>query len=234
MDLEARATLAFFDADRHLSVETDATACGATASVAILHALDAPATPFFLSKKLALTVAHVGDTRVILCAADGCIAHTMTEAHHADGRTESSRLRRMMGSSLFTDSFGESRWMGALENTRCLGDLRYKPFGVTPEPQVQTKLLENEDWAYVILVSDGISSVVSDDEIVDLARHANTPKEAAQRVLSYAEDMGSEDNGTVLVVPLSGWGKVRGPDKTQDLRAYRRTNMIGSERQRRM
>lgn len=52
------------------------------------------------------------------------------------------------------------RWMGALVNTRwwvtrgdpnsssaqpdalSLGDLRFKKFGVTPEPQVKTKLLE--------------------------------------------------------------------------------------------
>jgi len=85
----------------------------------------------------------------------------MTENHHADARIESIRLRRMMGSSVITDSFGESRWMGALTNTRwwgisagdawnlpslhqqfSLGDLRYKRFGVTPEPEVRTKLLD--------------------------------------------------------------------------------------------
>jgi len=32
--------------------------------------------------------------------------------------------------------------MGALQNTRSLGDLKWKPFGVTPEPTVRTKLLE--------------------------------------------------------------------------------------------
>lgn len=56
----------------------------------------------------------------------------MTENHHHDSRVESARLRRMMGSSLITDSYGESRyintlfrtyahpsrWMGALANTR--------------------------------------------------------------------------------------------------------------------
>jgi protein phosphatase PTC6 len=77
----------------------------------------------------------------------------------------------------------------------------------------------------MILVSDGVSSAVSDDEMVDLARNAPTPREAAQRILSYAEDMGAEDNMTALVVPLAGWGKVRGPDKTAELRAYRREQM---------
>jgi len=38
----------------------------------------------------------------------------------------------------------------------------------------------------------------------------------------------------VIVVPLAGWGKVTGPDKTKDLRDYRRVQAVGSERQRRM
>jgi len=58
LDLEARMTLAFFDVDRHLSADSMAQSCGATASVAILHPLDSPATPFFSAQRLALTVAH--------------------------------------------------------------------------------------------------------------------------------------------------------------------------------
>ena len=32
--------------------------------------------------------------------------------------------------------------MGVLENTRSLGDFKYKPFGLTPEPEVRQKLLK--------------------------------------------------------------------------------------------
>ena len=32
--------------------------------------------------------------------------------------------------------------MGVLENTRSLGDFKFKPFGVTPEPEVREKLLK--------------------------------------------------------------------------------------------
>lgn len=78
------------------------------------------------------------------------------------------------------------------------------------------------DWAFLVLVTDGISSVVSDAEIVDLARQNLSPKKAADTILSFAEEMGSEDNGTAIVLPLAGWGKVRGPDRTKELREYRR------------
>ncbi|EAU92668.2 hypothetical protein CC1G_01713 [Coprinopsis cinerea okayama7 len=234
LDLETRATLTFFEVDKNLSVDPVSQTCGATASVALLHSLDAPATPFFAAQKLALTVAHCGDTRVMLCPVKGGKAFPMTDNHHADSRTESSRLRRMMGSSLITDSFGESRWMGALVNTRCLGDLRYKRFGVTPEPEIRTKLVDGSEWAYMVLVSDGVSSMLSDDEIIDLARHAPDPRIAAQRIVSFAQELGGDDNTTAIVVPLAGWGKIEGPDNTKELREYRRLQAIGTERQRRM
>jgi len=158
----------------------------------------------------------------------------MTENHHADARVESIRLRRMMGSALITDSFGESRWMGALANTRGLGDLQYKKFGVTPEPEVRTKLLEGNEWAYIVFFSDGVSSILSDEEVVDLARDAPDPKTAADRILAFAEELGGEDNATAIVVPLAGWGNIQGSDKTQGLREYRVRQAVGSERQRRM
>lgn len=234
MDLEARATEAFFEVDRNLSTDEVFQSCGATASVALLHSLDAPATPFFTAQTLSLTVAHCGDTRVLLCSTDRGQVFPMTENHHADAHVETIRLRRMMGSSLITDSFGESRWMGILSNTRCLGDLRYKKFGVTPEPQVRSKLLQGKDWAYLVFVSDGVSSILSDEEVVDLARNARDPKSAAESILAFAQELGGDDNATALVVPLAGWGKIQGPDRTKELREYRRQQAVGSERQRRM
>ncbi|KAH9044787.1 protein serine/threonine phosphatase 2C [Lactarius pseudohatsudake] len=211
MDLHARATLAFFEyADPR-------------PPVAILHSLDTPSTPFFSAQKIALTVVHVGDTRVLLCSTHGGLARAMTENHRAEGRVESTRLRRMMGTGVITDSFGDARWMGALENTRSLGDLKWKPWGVTAEPEVKTKLIE-----------DGVSSVVSDQEIVDLARGATSPRHATKRILSFAEEMGSSDNMTAIVLPFSGWGQISGYDRTKKLREYRSSQMIGAERQRRM
>jgi len=124
--------------------------------------------------------------------------------------------------------------MGVLANTRCLGDLRYKKFGVTAEPEVRTKVLEGADWAFLVLVSDGISAILSDDEIVDLVRDTNDPKSAAEKILTFSEELGGNDNATAIVIPLAGWNKIDGPDKTRELRDYRRLQAVGSERQRRM
>jgi len=113
--------------------------------------------------------------------------------------------------------------------------MKFKPYGVTAEPEVKTKLLNGPDWAYAVLVTDGVSSVLSDPEIVDLARNSSDPKVAAKKILEFAEEVGGgEDNATVIVLPLAGWGNIRGPDGTKELREYRRNEAIGSERRRRM
>lgn len=119
-----------------------------------------------------------------------------------------------------------------------LGDLRYKKFGVTAEPEVRTKVLEGSgvhrrsefqsepflgaDWAFLVLVSDGISAILSDNEIVDLVRDVNDPKTAAEKILAFSEELGGNDNATAIVIPLAGWNKIDGPDKTRELRDYRR------------
>ena len=69
---------------------------------------------------------------------------------------------------------------------------------------------------------------------MDLARNVSDPQQAASAIISFAEELGSEDNATVIVVPLAGWSRIRGPDKTKELRDYRRRQAVGNERQRRM
>lgn len=228
-DLEARATTAFFEVDRGLSGEKEVRFSGATASVALLQTLDKPAPPFFAAENVALTVAHVGDTSVAICGVDGTVT-PMTRKHHAETPVESTRLRRVVGSALVMDSFGEARWMGVLENTRSLGDFEYKPCGVTPEPEVREKLLKGSECSHIVLTSDGISSLVSHKEVNDLVRFAPTPAEGAKRVLSFAENIGSEDNATVIVLPLLGWGKPQGNDATKELREYKLNQAVTKRR----
>lgn len=84
-----------------------------------------------------------------------------------------------------------------------------------------------------MLVSDGVTSILSDAEIVDVARGSHDPQRAANAIINLAEELGSEDNATAIVVPLAGWGNTTGDDKTLELRNYRKKMMEGSERQRR-
>jgi protein phosphatase PTC6 len=81
---------------------------------------------------------------------------------------------------------------------------------------------KGEDHCYLILVTDGLTSLMSDQEIIDLARNSIDPTRAAKTIVHFGEDLGAQDNCTCIVVPLAGWGKVGGKDRTEERREYRR------------
>ena len=78
------------------------------------------------------------------------------------------------------------------------------------------------DYACLILVTDGLTSLISNQEICDLTRGKADPTKAAWAILDFAEDLNPQDNCTCVVVPLKGWGKVKGEDMTKQRREYRR------------
>lgn len=83
-------------------------------------------------------------------------------------------------------------------------------------------LCSGRDYCYMVLVTDGISTLISNQEIIDLARNAHDPYRAARTIVDFAEDLGAQDNCTCIVVPLAGWGRVGGRDETEERREYRR------------
>lgn len=86
-----------------------------------------------------------------------------------------------------------------------------------------------------MLLTDGVTNSISDGEIVDLARGISDPTVAAKTIVKFAEDVGSDDNLTCIIVPLPGWGKMKGVDSSASRREYRlkqKSNLSG--RQRRM
>ncbi|KAL1413157.1 Protein phosphatase 2C 6 [Vanrija albida] len=236
MTLEERLTLAFLKADQMLrkEIEGGAEHTGSTASVVLLHSLDEPAQPHWAAKKIHLTVAQVGDTRVLLCNKKTGEAKALTDRHHAESRIEADRLRRMGTDRLISDSFGETRWMGAIENTRGFGDFEYKASGVTVEPEVRTSIIDGAENCYLIFVTDGLTSLLSDQELVDLARRSIDPTRAAKTIVHFGEDLAAQDNCTCIVVPLAGWGEVGGEDSTAARREYRRqqADMLSTRMQR--
>ena len=61
--------------------------------------------------------------------------------------------------------------------------------------------------AFLVLGSDGLSFAISDQEIVDIGNQSLNPAEACNRLTDQAQHFGSEDNVTVMVIPLGAWGK---------------------------
>jgi protein phosphatase PTC6 len=97
-------------------------------------------------------------------------------------------------------------------------------FYTTP-PVLSLIFLADQDYSHLLLLSDGLTETLSDQELVDLCRppenHLNehsspqaawdhwNPQDAAKRIIDFAEEVGASDNMTVLVIRLGGWGKVR-------------------------
>lgn len=119
-----------------------------------------------------------------------------------------------------------------------VGDGEWKSSGVTAEPEVISRVLNGkaccadavpgyssfagDDYAYMVLLTDGLTSLMSDQEIVDLARNSIDPARAAKTIVHFGEDLGAQDNCSCIVIPLAGWGHVGGIDRTEARREYRR------------
>ncbi|RUP50544.1 hypothetical protein BC936DRAFT_138664 [Jimgerdemannia flammicorona] len=194
---------------------------GSTASIVIVEPKDG--TPFWESGQIDLVVGHVGDTRILLCDVPTGTAIPLTTFDHHPGATgEHERLRKYAG-FITTDSWGDERVLGTLQTSRAIGDRRMKRFGVSAEPDVTRRNVTGLDAAFLVLFTDGISSVMSNQEIVDIIKQYDDPTTAATKLVDVAEQLGTEDNCTVMIVRLPGWGRPM-PDLTKDLRRYRTEN----------
>ncbi|TVY31236.1 Protein phosphatase 2C-like protein, partial [Lachnellula occidentalis] len=178
---------------------------GSTASIAMIST--PTPTPFWHpASPSTLVAAHVGDTRILLCDTATGLAKPITTNHHPSSPIESTRLRRY-AATFVTDSFGEER-MSGLANTRAFGDMRSKRIGVSAEPEITRVELSPAEYSFIVLISDGVSGTLGDQEIVDVVKEAKTPEQGARDVVAFATEVSREgDNATCLVVRLGGLGE---------------------------
>ncbi|KAI9647433.1 Protein phosphatase 2C 6 [Ciborinia camelliae] len=205
---------------------------GSTASVAMIST--PTPTPFWHpSSPSTLMVAHVGDTRIILCETLTGLAKPVTTNHHPSSPVEGGRLRRY-AATFVTDSFGEER-MSGLANTRAFGDMRSKRIGVSAEPEIRRVEISPAEYSFLVLVSDGVSGTLSDQEIVDVVKEAKTPEQGAKDVVSFATEVSKEgDNATCLIVRLGGWERRieggMGSMGTKEVRDYKKGEAMDPRR----
>lgn len=176
---------------------------GSTGSIAMIS--PPSPTPFWHpAGPSSLLVAHVGDTKVLLCSTATGEAIPLTANHHPSSPIEAARLRRY-AATFVTDSFGEER-MSGLANTRAFGDVQSKRIGVSAEPEVNRIEMGAAEFSFLVMMSDGISGTLLDQEVVDIIKEARTPEQGARDVVSFATEVTKEgDNATCLVIRLGGW-----------------------------
>ncbi|BAO38854.1 protein phosphatase 2C -like protein 6 [Kluyveromyces marxianus] len=216
---------------------------GSTASSIFLTAYDEQESSdesFFVAPQglLKLAVTQIGDTKIILCDKNG-IAHSLSKVHHPSSSRESRRL----GGHFQSDSFGDTRFLNNFANTRSFGDRIGKRDGLTCEPDIysyligptrmlphaeKSKLQFGGDECFICLVSDGVTTLMSDQEICDLVTSTvnnrglktASPQYCAQEVLQYIMAIGSKDadNATCIVLRLPNWGNWPVIDRTGAIR----------------
>ncbi|OWM78879.1 hypothetical protein CDL15_Pgr003050 [Punica granatum] len=145
-----------------------------------------------------LFVANAGDCRTILCRAGRPLPLSID--HLASRIEERDRV---------TKAGGQVKWqvdtwrvgVAALQVTRSIGDDDLKP-AVTAEPEITETLLSVED-EYLVMASDGLWDVISNEEVVSIIRDTvKEPGMCSKRLATEAAERGSKDNITVIVVFL--------------------------------
>ncbi|KAM4536488.1 protein phosphatase 1K, mitochondrial isoform 1-T2 [Odontesthes bonariensis] len=197
-DLERVLKKAFLDADKalhtHLGYFNNASflTAGTTATVAMLR------------DGVELVVGSVGDSRAMLCRKGR--AKKLTIDHTPDRKDEIQRIKRL-GGFVTWNSVGQANVNGRLAMTRSIGDFHLKSSGVIAEPETQRLMIQHAKDSFLALTTDGINFLLSDQEICDVISQCQDPTEAADVIAQQALQYGSEDNATIVIIPLGAWGK---------------------------
>ncbi|XP_022894326.1 probable protein phosphatase 2C 51 [Olea europaea var. sylvestris] len=179
-------------------------AMGSTATVAVVG-------------EEAVVVANCGDSRAVLSR--GGVAIPLSIDHKPERADELKRVEDCGGKVI---NWNGHRVFGVLSTTRSIGDYYLKPF-VIPEPEV-TVTGRTEMDEFMIIASDGLWDVISNDLACQLARrflyghlgpknsdrathgqemnNESPATQAAAALVKLAMARGSKDNISIIVVDL--------------------------------
>ncbi|XP_041634988.1 protein phosphatase 1K, mitochondrial-like [Cheilinus undulatus] len=121
-------------------------------------------------------------------------------------RADSARIQKF-GGFVTWNSVGQANVNGRLAMTRSIGDFHLKTNGVIAEPDTRRLKVQHTSDSFLALTTDSINFLLSDQEICDVINQCQDPTEAAEVIAEQALQYGSEDNSTIIIVPLGAWGK---------------------------
>ncbi|EES04525.1 hypothetical protein BDA96_04G046300 [Sorghum bicolor] len=140
-----------------------------------------------------LLVANVGDSRAVICKGGQAIA--VSRDHKPDQTDERQRIEDAGGFVMWA---GTWRVGGVLAVSRAFGDKLLKQY-VVADPEIKEEVVDSS-LEFLILASDGLWDVVTNEEAVAMVKPIQDPQEAANKLLEEASRRGSSDNITVVIV----------------------------------
>ncbi|MCL4123992.1 UNVERIFIED_CONTAM: hypothetical protein GTU68_003088 [Idotea baltica] len=149
-----------------------------------------------------LIIGNVGDSRAVMGDLKGSTI-PLSFDHKPNQLKERRRIKEAGGFITFT---GVWRVAGILATSRALGDFPLKDPRklITAEPDVLTFSLKDHKAHFVILATDGLWDVMSNEEAVAFVRsHIHERDFGSRSLVLHAYDKGSTDNITALIINLS-------------------------------
>ncbi|KAL0353774.1 UNVERIFIED_CONTAM: putative protein phosphatase 2C 39 [Sesamum angustifolium] len=142
-----------------------------------------------------LVVANVGDSRAVICK--NGVAKQLSVDHEPDKEREIIENRGGFVSKFPGDV---ARVDGQLAVARAFGDKSLKDH-LSSEPDVATEVIDDKT-EFIILASDGIWKVMSNQEAVDCIRHIKDARKAAKHLNEEALARKSKDDISCVIVSL--------------------------------
>ncbi|XP_017698925.1 protein phosphatase 2C 50-like [Phoenix dactylifera] len=171
-----------------------------------------------------IVIANCGDSRAVLCRGKEPMA--LSVDHKPNRDDEYARIEASGGKVIQWNGY---RVFGVLAMSRSIGDRYLKPW-IIPEPEVTIVPRVREDEC-LILASDGLWDVMSNEEVCDAARRRillwhkknagaassaqrgegadPAAQSAAEYLAKLALQKGSKDNITIIVVDLKAQRKFK-------------------------
>ncbi|CAH9107891.1 unnamed protein product [Cuscuta epithymum] len=140
-----------------------------------------------------LLVANVGDSRAVICRGGHAIA--VSRDHKPDQKDERQRIEEAGGFVMWA---GTWRVGGVLAVSRAFGDRLLKQY-VVADPEIKEERVDSS-LEFLILASDGLWDVVTNEEAVSMVKPIKEPEEGAKRLMQEAYERGSSDNITIVIV----------------------------------
>ncbi|KAJ0522629.1 putative protein-serine/threonine phosphatase [Helianthus annuus] len=140
-----------------------------------------------------LVVANVGDSRAVICK--NGVAKQLSVDHEPSKEKELVENRGGFVSRMPGDV---PRVDGQLAVARAFGDKNLKEH-LSSEPDVYMEMID-DDTEFIILASDGVWKVMSNQEAVDCIKNVKDAKAAAKRLTEEALAKKSSDDISCIVV----------------------------------
>jgi len=157
-----------------------------------------------------LYLGNVGDSRAVLAVKEGdeLCAKRISRDHKPDDADEKARINKA----------GGVVWQGRVRGTECainmsraIGDFAHKaPLNnadadwIASEPFIATPVTLSPAVKFIVLASDGLWDVASDEKVVQAVStmylNGETPDEIAKELTNFCANKPLADNTTVLVV----------------------------------